>query len=189
MANQSSYRSSTYHLVIEEYDKLNDRHITELDINNYLKDEMRVKFYAFIKHDNDVDERTHYHIVVCLNTSYAKNTIINAFATALTCNVDIVHVRKIRSFVLSVQYLIHKNDKDKYQYEYLDIWTNDVNELNTCLYANFSSYEMDIEYLYELCKKCGSLADIYKELGIQKAKQYRSLIIDMYKEEHIERYL
>jgi len=194
MANQNNYRSSTYHIVVEEFDKLNNKHITELDLNNYLKNEMRVAFYSFIKHDSDVDgegnkERTHYHIVVALNTSYAKSTILNGFANGLSCNVDIVSARKVKSFVKSVQYLIHKNDKDKFQYDYLDIWTNDVNELNMCLYMSASSYEVDIDYLFELVKRSSSLSEIYKELGLQKSKQYRSLIFDMYKEEHIERFL
>lgn len=195
MASQSSgYRSSTYHLVIEEYDKLNNRHITERDLSKYLEDEMRIAFYSFIKHDSDVNEegvseRVHYHIVIALNSAYAKSTIISAFANGLTCNVACISVRKNKSFVKSVQYLIHKNNKDKYQYDYLDIWTNDVNELNLCIYMNSSSYELDIGYLYELCKRSESIADVYKELGIQKSRTYRSLIIDMYKEEHIDRYL
>ena len=144
MANQSSFRSNTYHLVVEEFDKNNNLHINERLIGNYLKNEMRVNFYAFIKHDKDVDElgnneRVHFHIIIGLNTSYSKNTIICGFANGLSCNKDIISCRRIKSFCKSVQYLLHRNDKDKYQYDYLDIWTNDVNELNLSLYRNTSS--------------------------------------------------
>lgn len=195
MASQSSgYRSSTYHIVIEEYDKENDRHITERDLSKYLESEMRIAFYSFIKHDSDVNEegakeRVHYHVIIVLNSGYAKSTIISAFANGLTCNIACVSVRKIKSFVKAVQYLLHKNNKDKFQYEYLDIWTNDVNELNLCLYENSSSYELDINYLYELCKCADCIADIYKALGIKKSRTYRSLIMDMYKEEHFDKFL
>ena len=184
MANQNSYRSRTYHLVIEEYDKENDKHLTLEDLQKCCNEDLKIKFYAFIKHDKDVDVRVHYHIVLLLNQTYSKSTIIHSFASSLLCNVDIISCRKIKSFVGSINYLIHKGIEDKYQYNYFDIYTNDDNELNSCMLLGASTYELDIDYLYQLCKHYDSLSDIYKCLGLELSKKYRSLILDMYNEEH-----
>lgn len=186
---ENSYRSKSWHIVLEEYDKLNDKHITEDDINNYLKDEMRFVFYAFIKHDSDVDssnnkEHNHFHIIIICNTSYSKNTIISSFASGLFINRDIVSVRKMKNVVLSVQYLIHMNDKEKYQYDLMDVWSNDINELHSIIFESASQYELDIEYLIELVKSCDFITDVYRILGLDKSKKYRSLLKDMWNEEH-----
>lgn len=185
-------KSSIYHLVIEEYDKLNGKHITELDINNYLRDNESILFYAFILHDRDVNEsgeieRKHYHVVIKLNNPYAKSTIINDIASKLLINKYCIGSRKVRDFVLMVQYLIHKNDKDKFQYDLMDIWTSDTNEEFKIIFDGVSQYDLDIKYLIELVHSCTSLSDVYIELGLSKSRTYRSIINDLWKERLISK--
>lgn len=181
-------KSKFFHLVVEEYDKLNDKHISEFDLNNYLKDNECIQFYAFIKHDKDLNdsgaERVHYHLVIVLKTDYSKTTIINDISSKLLVNKHCIGSRRVFDFVLMVQYLIHQNDKDKYQYDVLDVWCNDTNELFKILYEGVSSYDLDIDMIIALVNKSNSLATIYKELGIKKARTYRSLIIDLWKEKN-----
>ena len=181
-------KSKFFHLVIEEYDKLNDKHIEDIELNNYLKDNECVQFYAFIKHDKDVNEngneRVHYHVVIVLKSEYSKTTIINDIASKLMINKNCVGSRRVIDFVLMVQYLIHQNDKDKYQYDLLDIWSNDTNEVMKVLFEGVSSFDIDIDMIIQLVKNSDSLATIYKELGIKKVRTYRSIIIDLWKEKY-----
>lgn len=180
-------KSSSFHLVIEEYDKLNNKHISDIQLNNYLKSNESIIFYAFVLHDNDVNEsgeveRKHYHCVIKLNNPYSKTTIIKDIAKTLLINDYCIGSRKIRDFVLMVQYLIHKNDKDKYQYDLLDIWTSDTNEVMKILYDGVSSYDLDIDYLCELVRCSSTLSQVYKTLGLSKSRTYRSIINDLWKD-------
>lgn len=180
-------KSIQYHLVIEETDILNQKTITEVDLKNYLNDNESILFYAFIKHDSDFDEygekeRNHYHLVLRLKNQYSKTTIINDIAQKLLINKNIISCRKCLNFVLSVQYLVHKNDKDKYQYDLMDCCTNDSNEFMNCIINNISSYEIDIDYLIKLINCSDSLFTVYKELGLKNACTYRSIITDLWKE-------
>ena len=180
-------KSSYFHIVLEKFDKLNNKEISELELNNYLRNNDVVQFYAFILHDKDVNvsgeiERPHYHIVVVLKNPYSSKTVLNDIVSKLFINRSCVGTRKIFDFVLMCQYLIHKNDKDKYQYDLLDIWSNDVDELFSILYDGTSQYDMDINYLIELVHCSNTLRDVYKTLGLKKSRTYRSIIVDLWKE-------
>lgn len=183
----ASSRQRFFHIVIEEYDKLNDKHLTEQDINKYFLDSDIYRFYAFIQHDSDVNdsgdnERKHYHCSMVTCNEFAKNTILKDIASKLEINVNCISSRQVKDFVLSTQYLIHKNNKEKAQYNELDVWTNDTNELFKILFDSISSYELDINYLIKLVKSCNSIADVYRELGMKNARTYRSIIIDLWKD-------
>ena len=184
-------KSSYFHLVIEKNDTLNNKVITELELNNYLKDNESIVFYAFVLHNKDVKEsgeieREHYHVVIVLKCPYSKTTIINDIAKCLLINKSCIGSRKIRDFVLMVQYLIHKNDKEKYQYDLLDIWTSDVNEVIGIMNEGISQFDLDINYLIELVNSCDSITSVYKELGLKKSRTYRSILIDLWKDRRNE---
>ena len=180
-------KSSYFHLVIEKYDTLNNKVITEQELNNYLKNNEVITFYAFILHDKDINEcgelvREHYHLIVCLKNPYSKTTLINDISSKLLINKVIVQSRLIKDFVKSVQYLLHKNDKEKYQYDLLDIWTNDTNEVIGIINEGISQYDLDIDYLIELVNCSSCITSVYKELGLKKTRTYRSIIIDLWKD-------
>lgn len=76
--------------------------------------------YAYILHDKDVDsngdlKKPHYH-VLCWFPSYVH---IDAFVKVTGRNVEAF--TSIRSRDRSIQYLVHRNDPDKYQYDISDI--------------------------------------------------------------------
>ena len=184
-------KSSYFHLVIEKNDTLNNKVISEIELNDYLKDNESIVFYAFVLHNKDVKEsgeieREHYHVVIVLKSPYSKTTIINDIAKCLMINKNCIGSRKIRDFVLMVQYLIHKNDKEKYQYDLLDIWTSDTNEVIGIMNEGISQYDLDINYLIELVNCCDSLTSVYKELGLKKSRTYRSILIDLWKDRRNE---
>lgn len=85
--------------------------------------------YFLIKHDNDnVD--THYHIAL-----YFKNpTTISNISTKLGITPNYIKIQddfgKRYTLKNTIGYLIHYNNKDKYNYKINDIITNDIDLVN-----------------------------------------------------------
>lgn len=103
-------------------------HVTVDDIKNAINDISNrytgFKNYAYITHDKDLDavsspKPLHWHIVLKFNsTGIRKKYIIEyaAFKYGYTVECD--------SYNASIQYLVHQNDLDKYQYDKSEIITN-----------------------------------------------------------------
>lgn len=181
-------KTNVFHLVIEEYDKLNDKHISELHIDDYCRNNQAIRYYVFIKHDCDVNidgvkERVHYHLVVVMKNSITKRTLYMDIARSLEINSNCISCRYVRNLVDSVRYLIHKNDKAKYQYGLLDLWSNDVDECIQIIDYGHSNYELEMDYLIKLIHEEKSLKKIYSILGLKTVKQYRSIIKDLWFDE------
>lgn len=102
-------RSCSWALVL--YPSEDPTHKDALDFitNNYNK-------YAFIKHDKDILDngelkKEHYHVVIQFTNYRWRNAIANEL------NITPNYLEKIRNLEKSMQYLIHFNDSDKYQYD------------------------------------------------------------------------
>lgn len=181
-------KSKIFNLVLEEYDKLNDKHVSNVDIYNYLSDnDTNIEFFAFVLHDKDTNnegviERKHYHLFIKLVNSISKNTILKDIAKNLMVNVNCISVEVSRNIVSSIQYLIHRNDKTKFQYDILDIWSNDYADLVSILNNGVSSYSLDIDYLINLIHESKSLTSVYRKLGMSQVRIYRPIINDLWKE-------
>lgn len=177
-----------HHLVIEEFDKLNDKHITELMLDEYLRNNQSIRFYVFIKHDSDVNAdgekiREHYHLVVVMKNPIIRMTLIKDIAKELFINVNCISSQYVRNLVSSVQYLLHKNEKDKFHYELLDLWTNDLDECIQIIECGHTNYELEIDYLIKLVSENKSYIKIYSILGLKAVKQYRGIIRDLHYDE------
>lgn len=73
--------------------------------------------YASILHDKDVDEdgvikKEHYHVVVNFGSNARWNT-----AVADELGLELNYIQECRSIDRSLEYLIHFNEPDKYQYD------------------------------------------------------------------------
>lgn len=98
------------------------------------------KYYHII-HDKDVLDNgelktPHIHLLVELLTRQRKSTIINRLSKYSNIPSNCVSVDECRNISKSAQYLIHMNDKDKYQYEKSLIETNDEERLKYLLTSN-----------------------------------------------------
>lgn len=85
--------------------------------------------YFLIKHDND-DVNTHYHIAL-----YFKNpTTISIVSTKLGISSNYIKIQddfgKRYTLKNTIGYLIHYNNKDKFNYKITDIITNDSDLVN-----------------------------------------------------------
>ena len=81
--------------------------------------------YAYIKHDKDTLEngapkKTHWHFVGRL----AESREISTIANKLGIPANFIECKKGYTFRKGVRYLVHADDKKKFQYDWHDIETN-----------------------------------------------------------------
>lgn len=116
------------HIKVEE---LKDK-LDKLDI---------VDYYAFILHDKDINEDTgeikkpHYHCIVDINCNIKNNNqrklhIIEKLRPIIYEKLDIQGIKNENTFT---RYLIHLDNKEKYQYNRKEIFTNNLTRLETAL--------------------------------------------------------
>lgn len=180
-------KSKFWCLVIEKLDTINNKEITDIDLLKYLKENQAISYYACILHDKDVDDegvlkRKHYHLVIKLDTVRSGKSIAKDIAKSLMINDFCISYSVCRSLVKSVQYLVHQNDIDKFQYSEFDIYSNDINETMNIIINNESMEDLDIDILIDLIRCSSKLSQVYRTLGLSKSRQYRSLITDLWKE-------
>ena len=101
-------------------------YLTEEQIKAVLNSKKTIKDYCYILHDKDKDENgnlkaSHYHIVLRFTGSIDIKYICEWF------NVKEQYIEPIKTtFMNSLQYLIHKNNPEKYQYDIKECKTNNI---------------------------------------------------------------
>lgn len=86
-------------------------------------------YYAFILHDSDFNDsgelkRPHFHLVMKLRKRTRFQTLLNELSNLLDIPLNTIQLDKVINFGLSVQYLIHLNDSNKYQYPPFLVYSN-----------------------------------------------------------------
>lgn len=79
--------------------------------------------YAFILHDKDIDDsgkpiKAHYHVLIFFITQHTISAVSKALGVPQN------DIKIIKNKVGAIQYLIHKNNPEKYQYDFNDISSN-----------------------------------------------------------------
>lgn len=109
------------------------------DIERIKKNITEFLFYAYIFHDKDDGKGLHIHFII--NCSGSRS--IKSIGETLDCDVqDIQIARRPRS---CIRYLIHADDKEKYQYNREDIITNNTDRVD----FYFNSLSNSITDIYE----------------------------------------
>lgn len=130
-----------------------------LDIERIKKNIKEFPFYAFILHDKDEGKTLHIHFVLnCIGSRSIKS-----IGDTLECDYqDIQIARRPRS---CIRYLIHIDDKLKYQYRREEIQSNNTDRIN----YYFDGLSRSITDIYRDLKKvkCGEISsddfvDIYR---------------------------
>jgi hypothetical protein len=106
--------SHRYHLVLYR------EHIDRDMIEQTLQLHKAVKRWALCFHDKDENTKPHYHVLMDFQRSYDGGRIPGWFAQHPGI-ADSRLLEPIKSWTAMVQYLIHKNDPDKFQYPASDI--------------------------------------------------------------------
>lgn len=143
--------------------------------------------YAFIKHENDIDSATgviipvHYHIVMNAKDKKKRlkthlNDLCEFFGFKDSNGIEI---DKYRSYENALQYLIHKNNKEKTPHKADEIITNiDKDELNT--YLSVDTFTISFDYIYSLCLSSSNIVEIIKAVGLSNFQRYRATIWDIW---------
>lgn len=136
--------------------------------------------YAMILHDRDMkDDGTfktpHIHLVADMKSAKRLSTFLGEIATLLDLNPLAVSIEKYVSFEAALQYLIHKNDTDKYQYSEERIIHN-IEKDNFRLYMDCDTKRDDYGKIIDACYACDTLKDVISMLGLQFFTRYHRAV-------------
>lgn len=145
--------------------------------------------YGFIVHDKDVGEdgtpkTPHIHLVgIYRNNRTRLSTTIkemseNVFVSTLAISID-----KASDLNGSFQYLIHKNNESKHQYDIEEIITN-LSREELDVYLQRPSNGVSLEKIIEVITFNQSKIQIMRLLGFEVYARYRNVINDIYYEIH-----
>lgn len=146
--------------------------------------------YAYIVHNNDtkvlesgeiVPMEEHVHIVLSFENAHHFEAIKKTFPGA--------HIEECKYFNMSLRYLIHIDNAEKFQYDYSDIVHNyDDNELRFLLSSD--EYEkLDTQTLFEAIERgeVHNMTTACRKWGINQVNTKKNLIEKIINENHVER--
>lgn len=142
--------------------------------------------YYVITHDSDVNEngepiREHMHIVLSGVKRWRVKQLVNDLCDVLYTNMENLQIEEVKNFTASVQYLIHKNDLTKHQYDYKLIKTNDYDNLVPILNETIVENKITTDKLIELIMVNNiSKLELIKTLGIGTYQHFKSVINDLF---------
>lgn len=163
-------------------------------IDDFLLD-TGVADYGYILHDKDHKDdgelkTPHVHLVASYpqgkrNTRWS--TWVNKLADYLGLDVRSISLDSCVSFDSSLQYLIHKNDIDKFQYPLEEVKSSyDLQELNTIMQREVKSFTID--YAIRIIDECETLTEAIKVFGLKIYYQYRNIIKDLWNDKDNKHY-
>lgn len=142
--------------------------------------------YYYIIHDSDISEngekiRPHIHLVVTGLKRWRVKQLLNDLAEVLDTNVENIQIEEVKNITASIQYLIHKNDTNKYQYDMKKIFTNDKDNLAPILNETIVTLTITTDRLIQLILVEGmEKLELIKTIGIGSYSHYKSAINDLY---------
>lgn len=127
--------------MIYEIRNLYLEHIDKEELKEMLELVEEIEYYAFILHDKDINEETkeikkpHYHCIIDINCNVKESQrrklrILEILRPIIYNKLDIQGIRNENTFT---RYLIHLDNKEKYQYDRKEIITNNIDRLETAL--------------------------------------------------------
>lgn len=150
MSNKKTVKSRCFSMILYPNEDINHREILEkIKIKNN---------YAYITHKKDIYledaeehakgelKKEHTHLVIYFENPRSRE------AVAKELNLEINYIQ-YSSFVAIIQYLIHKNDKDKYQYDKGEIKTNMIDKVENALKFNGDYKNFEIKEVLNLIKE------------------------------------
>ena len=108
--------------IVIEYSDLNNENIIDFDLLRAVLSGS-AEFYAFILHDKDINDltgeskRPHIHIYVKTYNRTRRLTYLKLLSRNLEIDPNRITIINADNEILRIQYMIHKNNPDKYQYE------------------------------------------------------------------------
>ena len=140
-----------------------------IDVNAICNDDL-VVHYAYIMHQPEGDtKQLHYHVVVKLSKQQTCDYFFNR--KNFNQNVRVKGLKKRLGAFRAFEYLVHKNDPDKIQYQLSDVVSDDLSFWQSLVaskpdngefvvdLANLSPLEMALKYGRDYIKNYSKYAD------------------------------
>lgn len=138
--------------------------------------------YAYIFHDKDLNKSPHFHIICSFKQNKSFDSVRKAFPDDQN-----TLVQKLIDKYSSFEYLTHKNDPDKYQYDDALVTTNDLKYFSRPLSKEFSNEQ----FLFDICFSTLSQYDLALRYGrdyiIHRIQYLEFKNIVLFEQEDIER--
>lgn len=168
-------RASMLTMIIQQEYKKNHRVIK--------MDEIQGAVYHFgnfyiVLHDKDTAEdgtpkTPHYHVVIKSSVARQLKTVMKETCSALKIPEELVSIAPVNDLQQNLRYLVHADDKNKYQYKWDSIWSNDFGTLEDA-----QSYVSDINTrsLITVLQESNNYTEVVKRIGLANFKKYLSVI-------------
>ena len=136
-------------------------------------------FVATIIHDKDLTDNgepktIHMHAYIETNEKHTKKQFIDILSELLQIDKQKISVDGTKSNVLMLQYLTHKNQPNKAQYEVDRIITNNKELLNERMNTKYKTKEQKNNDLLADITNCKTILELTEKQGIETANKYRN---------------
>ena len=137
-------------------------------------------FVATIIHDKDLTDNgepktIHAHAYIETNEKHTKKQFLDMLTDLLKIDRQRISVDGTKSNVLMLQYLIHKNQPNKEQYEVDRIITNNKELLAERMNTKYKTKEQKQNDLLNDIKNCKSIIELADKQGIETANKFRNI--------------
>ena len=133
--------------------------------------------FSAILHDKDNTEQPHWHVCILFKNARTFETMQNTFKGA--------HIEVMESKYNCFRYLLHLDDKDKYQYDISEVFERGN---NTEYYIEHDEYiKLDTESLVQYIKN-GEVRTFYDAVmvfGLKQCTTYRNSINQLLEEKRL----
>lgn len=185
-------KTSNFIAVINDIERSKTNMLKTLKNLSKLND---LAFYAYIIHDSDkLSDNTlktlHAHIVFITYQKQTKQQALSMLSNCLEIDKKLISLEITNNVSLCVQYLTHKNDQNKHQYNFKEIATNDANKLES-LYNQVYRSILTEQDIFEYLKSSETTTELIEKIGLDKALKYDRLFekIRAEKKENIKKLL
>lgn len=135
--------------------------------------------------DNGELKTIHAHAVIDTPSKSTEKQVLTMLTNLLQVNANQVQINGSNNDYLPVQYLTHKNQPNKTQYEFNLIKTNQEAMLQARYEQDYISKEERQLHLEMDLIESRTLLDFMKKQGVEIANKYRNLFIDIKKEQRV----
>lgn len=141
--------------------------------------------YAYILHDKDVDDNgevktPHFHL--CLHTvqQRRKKSVITMLANFLNMPDECISVDFSKNWQQCLRYLVHLDDKEKYQYQWKDIECSKGYEDFVISVLNLDDVKpISFQEFIQEFQRYHSLVDLISHIGVKNWNRYRTVARDL----------
>lgn len=171
----------------KELNELNslDTDITTDTIIAKIKEISEIKDYFIILHDKDIKEdgtpkTKHWHLIITTISRISQANILGILFDNLEVPLNCISVEGARNLTNCIQYLVHKNQEQKFKYETDLIETNN----KQLLLSELAKKQLTKEEIIKALEDCYTMEDFIKNTNLDTAKNYRALYNDIKEEQH-----